>query len=323
MAGQRPRRRLAISLRVLLLLVLAFGLWLGRQVHLAREQRLSVEAIDECGGSVTYAHELVTPGAEPPFPRWLLRLTGEDFFREVTEVELPYSIDDRGVYVALGRLHGVRLLEVYDMELADADLAAIGGLVRLEALRVFNPNDVTDHGIARLTGLHRLKTLIVISPKVTADGLARLAELRDLENLQIFGSQVTEAAVRRLAGLPKLRTLNLSSDSLDDDCLAALADMKGLTSLTLGTSDCRITDSGLASVGRLTALESLFVVGGRITDGGLVHLKDLSRLNSLDLSGTGVTAEGLGPLRGLTGLKSLAVPEIPNVITPEWAEGRR
>src|SRR5687767_14838530 len=96
MTGHRPRRRLAISLRVLLFLILAFGLWLGRQVHLAREQRLFVQAVRDyggtVGGTVHYDHEFVngklTPGTEPRAPAWLRGRIGEDYFRTVASVDL-------------------------------------------------------------------------------------------------------------------------------------------------------------------------------------------------------------------------------------------
>ena len=54
-----PRRRLSLSLRESMLLVLGLGLWLGWQARLAREQREAVAAIEEYGGFVRFDWEFV------------------------------------------------------------------------------------------------------------------------------------------------------------------------------------------------------------------------------------------------------------------------
>ena len=72
-----PRRRLRLSLRAFLVLVLVLGGWLGWQAHKAREQRLAVEAIRQYGGFVHYDWEFVggalSTGRQPRAPAWLRR----------------------------------------------------------------------------------------------------------------------------------------------------------------------------------------------------------------------------------------------------------
>ena len=67
-----PRRRLSLSLRGSMLLVLCLGLWLGWQARLARQQREAVAAIEEYGGFVRFDWEFVdgkpVPGAAPSGP---------------------------------------------------------------------------------------------------------------------------------------------------------------------------------------------------------------------------------------------------------------
>src|SRR4051794_2101688 len=96
-----PRRRLTLSLRASMLLVLGLGLWLGWQVHLVREQREAVVAIKEYGGFVRFDWEFVdgkpAPNATPWAPGWLRGAIGDDYFQRVVEVNAVYATDRRGM----------------------------------------------------------------------------------------------------------------------------------------------------------------------------------------------------------------------------------
>lgn len=66
-----------------------------------------------------------------------------------------------------------------------------------------------------------------------------------------------------------------------------------------------ITNKGLATIGRLTALTRLQLEGTSVTDSGLVQLKSLKRLRYLNLTGTSVTDKGLEALAALQALHVL------------------
>src|SRR5690242_803936 len=86
-AGEMPeqpsletwRRRLRISVRGLIALVLLVGGWLGWIGHEARVQRQAVTAIERAVGSVQYDREL---------PRWLGAVIGIDTLSNVVSVSL-------------------------------------------------------------------------------------------------------------------------------------------------------------------------------------------------------------------------------------------
>src|SRR4051794_4738222 len=86
------RRHLRVSLRVLMLVVLCSGSWIGWQVNKARRQREAVEAVKQYGGWVHYDWELVNgrvaKGTKPHAPVWLRKLLGDEFFQEIAEVNL-------------------------------------------------------------------------------------------------------------------------------------------------------------------------------------------------------------------------------------------
>ena len=77
----------------------------------------------------------------------------------------------------------------------------------------------------------------------------------------------------------------------------------------LDVHDLRITDAGLAHVGKLAALEDLRIGESRITDDGLAELKGLS-LRRLDLEKGTITGAGLRHV-DVTRLEELTFEEAP------------
>jgi hypothetical protein len=55
----------------------------------------------------------------------------------------------------------------------------------------------------------------------------------------------------------------------------------------------KVTDAGLAHLGRMTRLMGINVSGTKVTDAGLVHLKGIPKLTKLNVSGTAVTEQGV------------------------------
>jgi hypothetical protein len=81
------RRRFALSLRMLMLLVLVAGSFLGWRARRASIQRRAVAAIERAGGFVMYDFEIgpdgpkVGPKPQPWAPKWLRRAFGDEFFQ--------------------------------------------------------------------------------------------------------------------------------------------------------------------------------------------------------------------------------------------------
>src|SRR5262249_59978250 len=82
----RQRQRFGISVRMLMLLVLLFGCWLGGYVRSVRVQQEAVAAIKAVGGTVTYDWEwgnyhpdILDYSGRPRAPKRLARRVGGDF----------------------------------------------------------------------------------------------------------------------------------------------------------------------------------------------------------------------------------------------------
>ena len=130
-----------------------------------------------------------------------------------------------------------------------------------------------------------------------------LAQLRDLEMLNLSNPALREADVRALQGLPKLNSLGLMGTPIGDEALTVLKTLPELRELNIiGT---KVTDAGLVNLEGLKKLEYLGLKSTAITDAGLEHLKGLTNLNNLVLADTKVTDAGLVHLAGLTRLEGL------------------
>jgi len=178
------RRWLRISVRGLIILVLAIGGWLGWMVRSARIQREAVEAIQGAGGRIMYDWEwengYPTKNEGPWAPRWLVDRLGIDYFGSVVYVE--FNVFDAFV-MTMGEDTGIDAakLRSYRRRL-DSALAQVGRLRRLEELEL-SSSEVTDAGLKHLMGLTALKKLGLGSTQVTDAGVQELQ--RALPNLEI------------------------------------------------------------------------------------------------------------------------------------------
>jgi Leucine-rich repeat (LRR) protein len=231
------------------------------------------------------------------------------------------SVTDAG----LARLDGPADLEVLWLSgarVTDAGLRSIARLRKLEildlnrnvgvtndGLRVLSENQtglthlmvgdtsVTDEGLVHLTKFRRLVGFQIggQGAKLTDAGLARIAEVPQLEVLNVRGSSITDAGLEKLAKLEKLRWLQASTTAITDDGLRHLGKIKSLQYLDLRIT--RITDAGLIHLAALPALEHLSLDSTPLTDEGLQHLHGLKSLKVLSIRGTNVTAEGVAELK--------------------------
>lgn len=94
--------------------------------------------------------------------------------------------------------------------------------------------------------------------------------------------------------------------ALDDKGLATVAQLKDDIHV-LNLRDTKITDAGLAEVGKLGQLRRLHLERTAIGDAGLGHLANLQQLEYLNLYGTKVTDAGLAKLEPLVRLQKLFV----------------
>ncbi|MGE3410020.1 MAG: leucine-rich repeat domain-containing protein [Pirellulales bacterium] len=248
-----PRRRFRFSLRTLLVSIALLSLplsWIGWNMRQAARQRESVEEIRKEAGfeSIRYDWQYTSGpdgGWRIPWPNWLRKQLGDDFFYRVVYVR---SLKTNAGLAHLENLQHLRELDLwtYDSEVTDAGLQHIKGLSQLEVLSL-RATKATDAGLEHLRGLSRLRTL-------------------NLSQTQFAGT-----GFQHLKGLKQLRDLDLSRTLVSDVGLAHLKELKQLESLNLWAT--QVTDAGLEHLHGLDQLRSFDVNVNVVTNAGLLKLQ--------------------------------------------------
>ncbi len=320
-------RYLRLSVRGLILAVMAVAGCLDWWLHLARVQRQAVAAIQAAGGMISYEWEVPRNLSRGGWRQWVAEHVDVDLTNNVVDVRLSprcgeaelaqvaqfhrleslsadgANVTDAGM-ASLGRLTRLRFLYLEDCPFTDAALVHLEALTGLEILSL-DRTPVTDAGLVHLKGLVNLRILQLASTQVGDAGLASLEGLANLKELTLARTKVGDAGLAHLSRLPGLRDLQLDSTWITD---AGLVHPGGMTSLkALNLSHTQVSGPGLAHLRSLVGLIDLYLSRTPVTDDGLAHLARLTGLRELRLSKTRITDAGLTHLAGLTGLESLGI----------------
>ena len=115
---------------------------------------------------------------------------GDDFFDDVGEVDFAKKTD-------LSCLDGLnRLRQLRISTATDADLAPVGRLTGLKSLDLSN-TEVTDAGVAKLKTLAALEDLDLRWTHVTDGALVQLDSLRNLKGLFLLKAHITKQGLLR------------------------------------------------------------------------------------------------------------------------------
>ncbi len=126
----------------------------------------------------------------------------------------------------------VTQLRLFNMEIQDTDLKAIGTMDELEVL-LLNSTKISDRGMVQLINLKNLKELDVSSTKVTGRGMISLRGNKGLEKLSMAFNKVSDADGSVLGAFTSLKHLNLSETVMGDRGIVALRHLKKLKVLKL------------------------------------------------------------------------------------------
>jgi internalin A len=196
------------------------------------------------------------------------------------------QLTDSGL-TALHQLKSLKRLSLGTAKFDDVRLRALSGLAQLEGLDLLRTG-ITDDGLpSMLEGMTGLRWLSVYDAQIsgpgleklrdcprllslrlqcplTDDGLASLAEVPQLEYLQVnraTGLVITDRGLAHLGKLTNLTQLVINGSQFGDDGLRQLAGLTSLTDLRLNASQASFTDDGLAHLKGLTNLKTLTLQG--------------------------------------------------------------
>lgn len=259
----RAKRPSQFSLATLLLLVPVIAIpcgWLAREMDHTRRQIEIVATAKKVG----YLRDVASRD-------WIARALGQDFFRDVDELELRHDLAN------------------------DSDVEKIKLLTQLKVLNLCG-SQATDAALADIGEMKQLTSLDISSTQITDAGLVKLRGLPELTHLDISGTQITDKGLVNLRGMTKLTFLSLGLTDVADAGLEHLSGLGNLKLLYLNAND-EVTDAGLKHLEELPHLEFLILHSSRVTDAGVDHLEKLKSLRLLAIGGTQVTDEGERRLR--------------------------
>jgi hypothetical protein len=157
--------------------------------------------------------------------------------RDIVVCDLPCEfssdeITDRGV-TYLERLRNLTSLRLDYTRVGDEAMEAISRFSQLEELSLSETN-VTDAGIMHLPALTRLRSLDLRNNNdVTDKSSGYIAELRNLEHLDVSYTQMRERSLAELSQLPALRSLAFSFMFIHDNGIQHLSKFPALKSLDM------------------------------------------------------------------------------------------
>lgn len=157
---------------------------------------------------------------------------GMEYVGGLKELEVLLYWDASGITdvgaTHLRGMHRLRYLNMGASEIGDAGLQSLAKLEGLEGLVLQQGNNITDEGLASLIGHPRLKYLWVGGghrrpSSITDAGVVHIAQIPNLEEVDLQYSQVTVPGLEPLHRLKNLKGLVLNGSQADDlDAVSAV-----------------------------------------------------------------------------------------------------
>ncbi len=219
----------------------------------------------------------------------------------------PY---DGAFFEHVGHLTSLESLNIISTKFNDAWMPSLAKLTNLKSLRFTNNGKLTDDGMAQLAGLKNLESFSFVGTQMTGKAYAQFEGFTKLTRVSHRGSSIDDEGLRQLCDhLPNLESISLAHAKFTDAGAPHLAKLTKLKGLELGTS--KATPQALKHVAKLP-LESLQLGEGFESGACFPLIKDIATLRRLTLTNPQtITDADLLALAGLTQLTHLEIGRMP------------
>ena len=223
--GPAKRRRLSLSLRTLFVVVTVLCVAFAVVANRANRQRRAVARLQEVNAVARYDYE-ERANSPPPTLSWLRKLLGIDYFDTATLVffmgnktqgedleilsDLPHVVYlnleqsnlPADALVRIEKLSNLKSIGLGGTNGTDSALEHLGRMPQLESITIdyFNRpgSHVTNQGLAHLSKLKNLSSLVLNSSYISDAGLVHLQGMDHLEQLTLYDTRVTQEGVAQL-----------------------------------------------------------------------------------------------------------------------------
>lgn len=229
----------------------------------------------------------------------------------------------------IGQLASLNKLSLSGKSLTDETLPLLAGLGALEDLST-NGSQLSDAGYKHFAAFSNLVSLALWHPsfggkQFTGTGLAELHALPNLRKLTFAGSTAGDAAMEAVGKLTQLREFSTWHTAQTQAGNAHLLALTNLVSLRIGqrlppwgkSIPPSFDEATLATLVKISSLESLSLMEARLTGKALEQLKALPKLQKLSIQTTDISAADVDALRRV--LPSVKIDFKP--LTDEEREG--
>lgn len=207
------------------------------------------------------------------------------------------------------------------LPVSEAGLANILHLTGLKHLQVTGPAVTSTTAQQIADRLPRLQYLGLRQSGVSNDAMPSLAEMPNLETVDLYGTKAGDIGLAKLATSQSVKAVFAGMTQITDEGVASLCSLENLRALSAdadnpayrdGKSSPQISDDAINSLAKCHKLEYLDLSGSRLSDAGLARLASaLPSLRVLGVEYSKVTENGLAALRKLPRLQGLAILGIP------------
>jgi len=269
---------------------------------------------------------------------WITKLGGtfqRDRTGRIVSVNLRGCWLNDADMIELARLPELQRLDLSHTRISDEGMLNLKPAPKIQDLKLFYSEWITDQGMTAIKGWSHLKrldvrgtrisdgTIEIVSrfpglealdiahTEVTDVGLENLITLVNLRELAVGRGRLTNAGLAKLKMLPTLTSLDISGarptppdspagrgagSTMPEETVKAFAELKALRVLNLGFSS--ITADGLRILSALDNVEKLGLQGcSRVNNAALDELAQWKSLRYLDVQEDPVTEEGLAKLK--------------------------
>ncbi len=252
------------------------------------------------------------------FSPWrAIRLTGYDAEGQRFTLNLQGFLDDDKLR-DIGTFQQLRNLEIrrsdwgsQPLDITDQGLAHLSGLAHLETLRVFTGHTLTGRSLAPLATMPALRIVECGSFDLDGDGLRWLGSTPQLSELILSTGRVEGAALVDINRAESLRTMHLTDVTMT--LPPGRTEIGNVTQMTVEARSPNIEQ--FAVIGRFRSLTAL-TIGGLVTDAHVAQLTTLDQLQqvrftnmrSVSYARPSVTTAGLLHLRHIKTLTYIQAP---------------
>lgn len=215
----------------------------------------------------------------------------------------PASFDSPKSLERLKALHRLTQISFNDFTLNDDAITAIASLGCVKNVSLSRCPML---GVSSFAALRQVTTLDVSGLPLTAEQIESIAELPNLESVDLSYTKASTQPLESFTKLKKLKVLKLKECKLQSGSLETLAKLSSLEVLDLLNTGIPATE--ISTLSRLKNLQQLKYNFPENADDWLESLCNLKSLTELNLSYYYVSPEKLRYISGLKNLRQIVLP---------------